>query len=46
LGRHKTQLERHLIKKAVKAALNNLKEKHPGILLSAHALKVKSTASP
>ncbi|XP_061975301.1 type 2 DNA topoisomerase 6 subunit B-like [Populus nigra] len=41
---HKTQLERHLIKKAVKAALNNLKEKHPGILLSAHALKICSHA--
>ncbi|KAL9353270.1 hypothetical protein Peur_055950 [Populus x canadensis] len=44
LGRHKTQPERHLIKKAVKAALNNLKEKHPGILLSAHALKICSHA--
>lgn len=41
---HKTQLERHLIKKAVKAALNNVKEKHPGILLSAHALKICSHA--
>ncbi|CAK7332667.1 unnamed protein product [Dovyalis caffra] len=44
LGRHKTQLEQHLIKKAVKAALNNLKEKHPGILLSAHAVKICSHA--
>ncbi|KAB5537544.1 hypothetical protein DKX38_015077 [Salix brachista] len=39
LGRHKTQPEQHLIKKAVTAALNNLKETHPGILRSAHALK-------
>ncbi|KAF9673452.1 hypothetical protein SADUNF_Sadunf10G0025900 [Salix dunnii] len=41
---HKTQLEQHLIKKAVTAALNNLKETHPGILRSAHALKICSHA--
>ncbi|KAJ6431145.1 hypothetical protein OIU84_018610 [Salix udensis] len=44
LGRHKTQPEQHLIKKAVTAALNNLKETHPGILRSAHALKICSHA--
>ncbi|KAG5236238.1 type DNA topoisomerase [Salix suchowensis] len=41
---HKTQPEQHLIKKAVTAALNNLKETHPGILRSAHALKICSHA--
>uniref|UniRef100_A0A6N2N392 Type 2 DNA topoisomerase 6 subunit B-like n=1 Tax=Salix viminalis TaxID=40686 RepID=A0A6N2N392_SALVM len=41
---HKTQPEQHLIKKAFTAALNNLKETHPGILRSAHALKICSHA--
>ncbi|KAK7816794.1 type 2 dna topoisomerase 6 subunit b-like, partial [Quercus suber] len=35
----KTQLDRNLIKKSVKLALDDLKEKHAGVLLSAHALK-------
>jgi hypothetical protein len=36
----RTQLDRNLIKRAVKLALDDLKEKHAGVLLSAHALKV------
>lgn len=36
----KTQLDRNLIKKSVKLALDDLKEKHAGVLLSALALKV------
>ncbi|KAK9276768.1 hypothetical protein L1049_006304 [Liquidambar formosana] len=37
LARQKTQFDRNLVKKAVKQALDDLKEKHAGILLSAHA---------
>ncbi|KAL0004236.1 hypothetical protein SO802_011797 [Lithocarpus litseifolius] len=40
----KTQLDRNLIKKSVKLALDDLKEKHAGVLLSAHALKIRSCA--
>lgn len=38
--RKKSQPGRNLIKKTVKLALDDLKEKHAGMLLSAHALKV------
>jgi hypothetical protein len=40
--RQKTQLDRNLVKRVVKLALDDLKEKHAGVLLSAHALKVIS----
>ncbi|XP_050276665.1 type 2 DNA topoisomerase 6 subunit B-like [Quercus robur] len=40
----KTQLDRNLIKKSVKLALDDLKEKHAGVLLSAHALKIRNCA--
>ncbi|KAK1552518.1 hypothetical protein Q3G72_018636 [Acer saccharum] len=40
----KTQLNQNLIKKAVKLALDDLKEKHAGLLLSAHAVKICSYA--
>ncbi|XP_075659754.1 type 2 DNA topoisomerase 6 subunit B-like [Castanea sativa] len=40
----KTQLDRNLIKKSVKLALDDLKEKHAGVLLSALALKIRSCA--
>ncbi|XP_062158976.1 type 2 DNA topoisomerase 6 subunit B-like isoform X2 [Alnus glutinosa] len=40
----RTQLDRNLIKRAVKLALDDLKEKHAGVLLSAHALKIRSYA--
>ncbi|KAE8023474.1 hypothetical protein FH972_009164 [Carpinus fangiana] len=40
----KTQLDRNLIKRAVKLALDDLKDKHAGVLLSAHALKIRSYA--
>ncbi|XP_021293001.1 type 2 DNA topoisomerase 6 subunit B-like [Herrania umbratica] len=43
-GKYKTQPDRHLIKKAVKLALDDLKEKHTGFLLSAHAVKICSYA--
>ncbi|XP_071736444.1 type 2 DNA topoisomerase 6 subunit B-like [Rutidosis leptorrhynchoides] len=36
--------DRNLIKKAVKVALNDLKEKNDGVLLSAHAAKIRSYA--
>lgn len=39
-ARHKTEPKRHLIKRAVSVALDDLKEKHAGFLLSAHAVKV------
>ncbi|GAV61022.1 hypothetical protein CFOL_v3_04550, partial [Cephalotus follicularis] len=39
-----TQSDRNLTKKAVKLALDNLKEKHAGALVSAHALKICSHA--
>uniref|UniRef100_F6HHV3 Type 2 DNA topoisomerase 6 subunit B-like n=1 Tax=Vitis vinifera TaxID=29760 RepID=F6HHV3_VITVI len=40
----KTELDRNLIKKAVKLALDDLKAKYTGLLLSAHALKICSYA--
>ncbi|PSR84839.1 Type 2 DNA topoisomerase 6 subunit B-like [Actinidia chinensis var. chinensis] len=40
----KTRLDRTLTRKAVKLALNDLKEKNTGALLSAHALKIRSYA--
>ncbi|XVF43996.1 hypothetical protein PTKIN_Ptkin02bG0084500 [Pterospermum kingtungense] len=43
-GKYKNQPDRHLIKKAVKLALDDLKEKHTGLLLSAHAVKICSYA--
>ncbi|KAF5449905.1 hypothetical protein F2P56_030306 [Juglans regia] len=43
-AKQKTQLDRNLIKRAVKLALDDLKEKHAGVLLSAHALKIRSYA--
>lgn len=43
----KTRSNRNLIKKAAKLALDDLKEKHAGAFLSAHALKVSlSTVDP
>lgn len=39
-AKRKTELDRNLIKKAVKLALDDLKAKYTGLLLSAHALKV------
>ncbi|KAL5759829.1 hypothetical protein ACOSQ2_018667 [Xanthoceras sorbifolium] len=44
LLRQKTQPNQNLIKKAVKLALDDLKEKHAGVLLSAHAVKICSYA--
>ncbi|XP_059656119.1 type 2 DNA topoisomerase 6 subunit B-like [Cornus florida] len=41
---HKTQRDRSFTKKAVKLALNDLKEKNKGVLLSSHALKICSYA--
>ncbi|KAI3744627.1 hypothetical protein L1987_57714 [Smallanthus sonchifolius] len=37
-------VDRNLVKKAVKLALNDLKEKNNGVLLSAHAVKIRSYA--
>ncbi|KAL4586936.1 hypothetical protein LXL04_011584 [Taraxacum kok-saghyz] len=37
-------VDRNLVKKAVKLALNDLKEKNTGVLLSAHAVKIRSYA--
>uniref|UniRef100_A0A803PFP5 Uncharacterized protein n=1 Tax=Cannabis sativa TaxID=3483 RepID=A0A803PFP5_CANSA len=42
--RRKIQLDSNLTKKAVKLALDDLREKHTGVLLSAHALKICSHA--
>ncbi|PON98967.1 hypothetical protein TorRG33x02_052040 [Trema orientale] len=42
--RAKIQLERNLTKKAVKLALDDLRDKHAGVLLSAHAVKIRSYA--
>ncbi|KAM6589307.1 hypothetical protein CsatA_011912 [Cannabis sativa] len=42
--RRKIQLDSNLTKKAVKLALGDLREKHTGVLLSAHALKIRSYA--
>ncbi|KAF8364732.1 hypothetical protein HHK36_033289 [Tetracentron sinense] len=39
-SQQKTQVDRNLVKKAVKLALDDLKERYTGILLSAHALKI------
>ncbi|KAK2636503.1 hypothetical protein Ddye_031295 [Dipteronia dyeriana] len=44
LLRQKTQPNQNLIKKAVKLALDDLKEKHAGVLLSAHAVTICSYA--
>ncbi|KAA3477450.1 type 2 DNA topoisomerase 6 subunit B-like isoform X1 [Gossypium australe] len=43
-GKYKYQPDRHLIRKGVKLALDDLKEKHTGLLLSAHAVKICSYA--
>ncbi|XP_021635214.2 type 2 DNA topoisomerase 6 subunit B-like [Hevea brasiliensis] len=43
-ARSRTQTDRCLIKRAVKHALDDLKEKHAGILVSANALKIRSYA--
>ncbi|KAF5200149.1 Type 2 dna topoisomerase 6 subunit b-like [Thalictrum thalictroides] len=42
--RQKVHFDRNLLKKAVKHAMNDLKEKYAGILLSAHAIKIQSYA--
>ncbi|KAL5537700.1 hypothetical protein UlMin_040271 [Ulmus minor] len=42
--RLKTQLAHNLTKKAVKLALDDLRDKHAGVLLSAHALKIRTYA--
>ncbi|PON46134.1 hypothetical protein PanWU01x14_253570 [Parasponia andersonii] len=42
--RAKIQLERNLTKKAVKLALDDLRDKHAGVLLSAHAVKIRGYA--
>ncbi|KAK3041798.1 hypothetical protein RJ639_000314 [Escallonia herrerae] len=42
--KQKAGLGRSLVKKAIKLALNDLKEKNAGVLLSAHALKICSYA--
>ncbi|XP_052118015.1 type 2 DNA topoisomerase 6 subunit B-like isoform X2 [Arachis duranensis] len=39
-----TQTERNLVKRAVKLSLDDLKEKHAGVLLSSHAVQVRSYA--
>ncbi|XVF02471.1 hypothetical protein REPUB_Repub04eG0178200 [Reevesia pubescens] len=44
LRKYKIQHDRHLIRKAVKFALDDLKEKQTGLLLSAHAVKICSYA--
>ncbi|KAK3017109.1 hypothetical protein RJ639_006959 [Escallonia herrerae] len=43
-AKQKAGLGRSLVKKAIKLALNDLKEKNAGVLLSAHALKTCSYA--
>ncbi|XP_043805595.1 type 2 DNA topoisomerase 6 subunit B-like isoform X2 [Manihot esculenta] len=43
-ARPRTQTDRCLIKRAIKHAMDDLKEKHAGILLSANALKIRSYA--
>ncbi|KAB2624740.1 hypothetical protein D8674_016400 [Pyrus ussuriensis x Pyrus communis] len=40
----KTRPDQNLIKKAIKLALNDLKDNYAGVLLSAHAVKVRSYA--
>ncbi|KAM7468648.1 hypothetical protein LguiB_016210 [Lonicera macranthoides] len=44
LSKQKSQLNRTLTQKAVKLALDDLKYKNAGVLLSAHALKIRSYA--
>ncbi|GMJ07619.1 meiotic topoisomerase VIB-like [Hibiscus trionum] len=44
IGKYKHQPDRHLIKKAVKLALDDFKGKYTGFLLSAHAVKICSYA--
>lgn len=44
-ARLKMQPDQNLIRKAVKLALDDLKDKHTGELLSAHALKVNFSLS-
>ncbi|XLR23039.1 hypothetical protein S83_050939, partial [Arachis hypogaea] len=39
-----THTERNLVKRAVKLSLDDLKEKHAGVLLSSHAVQVRSYA--
>lgn len=39
-GGHKIQSDQNLMKRAIKLALDDLKEKHEGTLLSENALKV------
>ncbi|XP_058193150.1 type 2 DNA topoisomerase 6 subunit B-like [Rhododendron vialii] len=41
---HKTRLERTITRKAVKLALNDLKDRNTGALLSSHAIKICSYA--
>ncbi|EEF37003.1 conserved hypothetical protein [Ricinus communis] len=43
-ARRKTRTDRYLMKRAVKLALDDLKEKYAGMLLSEHALKIRSYA--
>ncbi|XP_050131610.1 type 2 DNA topoisomerase 6 subunit B-like isoform X2 [Malus sylvestris] len=43
-ARRKTRPDQNLIKKAIKLALNDLKDNYAGVLLSAHAVKVRSYA--
>ncbi|XP_050373209.1 type 2 DNA topoisomerase 6 subunit B-like [Argentina anserina] len=43
-SRLKMQPDQKLVKKAVKLALDDLKDKNSGVLLSAHALKVRNCA--
>ncbi|XP_026405048.1 type 2 DNA topoisomerase 6 subunit B-like isoform X3 [Papaver somniferum] len=40
----KSYSERKLLKKALKLALDDMKERFPGVLLSAHALKIRNYA--
>ncbi|KAL5723808.1 hypothetical protein ACHQM5_007155 [Ranunculus cassubicifolius] len=40
----KVHFDKNLVKKAIKLAMDNLKEKYAGILLSAHAVKIQSYA--
>ncbi|GMH27642.1 hypothetical protein Nepgr_029485 [Nepenthes gracilis] len=43
-SRQRVQLERKLVKKSVKLALEDMKENYAGSLLSAHAVKISSHA--
>ncbi|KAF7809301.1 type 2 DNA topoisomerase 6 subunit B-like [Senna tora] len=42
--RRKSQIDRNLVKRTVKLALDDLKDKHAGVLLSAQAIKIRSYA--